>query len=358
MSRLLVRFTLLCCVFLTVLASRGFAHDEPTSFVDVRLSSSGVEVSATASITDIAHGMPAVNPAMLLDSAVLDQRKEEISADFLARLEVAGDGASVRLKLEKIVPVPEKRDVCVTWSATWDAAPENLTVKGPLFPYDPRHRTFVNTYSGIQLLRQDILTASSQSIEFPTRRQQGRWSVFVEFIFAGIHHIFLGPDHFLFILGLLLLDGGVKRLLKVVTSFTIAHSITLGLATFHIVTPPATLIEPLIALSIVFVGLHAFFGKGGRDPRVALAFCFGLIHGFSFASVLQGMVLPRGAMGLSLFAFNAGVELGQACIVIGIWPVLACLRRQDESVRAPIIATGALAISAMGAFWFFQRVIG
>jgi hydrogenase/urease accessory protein HupE len=348
----------LCAIVLAGLISRGSAHDEPTSFVDVRVSSAGMEVAVTASVTDVAHGMPTVDPAMLLDSKILEQRREEISAAIIARLALAADGAPVTLKPEGIVPVPEKRDLRVTWSCSWNSAPEQLKVGGPMFPYDPRHRTFVNVYSGSELVRQEILTSANRSAVFPTIRQQGRWAVFVEFVRQGIHHIFIGPDHILFIIGLLLLDGGLKQLLKIVTSFTVAHSITLGLATFRIITPPASLVEPVIALSIVLVGLHAFFGKGHRDPRMALAFGFGLIHGFGFASVLQEMVLPRGAMGLSLFAFNAGVEIAQASIVIAVAPVLLYLRRQGETVRGPVIAGGALAITAVGAFWFFQRVIG
>ncbi len=292
-----------CLIFLVCLLSHAVAHDEPTSFVDVRLSSTGMEISATASVTDIAHEIPAVEPAMLLDPTLVANYREEISGILLDRLELAIDGIRIPLTLTEIVPIPEKRDLRLSWSCSWKAAPERLTAAGPLFPYDPRHRTFVNIYSGENLLRQDILTATNRTIDFPTSSQQSRWAVFSEFVRQGIHHIFIGPDHILFIIALLLLNGGIKQLLKIVTSFTVAHSITLGLATFRILTPPASLVEPVIALSIVFVGLHALFGQRGRDPRMALAFGFGLIHGFGFASVLQEMVLPRGALGLSLFAF-------------------------------------------------------
>ncbi len=303
-------------------------------------------------------GIPDANPSMLLDPTALESRRQMISAAMLDQLVMAADGAKLPLKLGKITPDPGQRDLIVAWSNSWSAAPENLTVNGSLFPYDPRRRTFVNVYSGSELIRQDILTADHPTVTFPTTRHQGRWTIFVEFVRQGIHHNFIGADHILFIIGLLLLDGGLKQLLGIVTSFTVAHSITLGLATFRILSPPSALVEPVIALSIVFVGLHALFGRGGRDPRMALAFAFGLIHGFGFANVLQEIVLPRGAMGLSLFAFNVGVEIGQACIVIAIWPLLAYLGRQGERVRDPVIAVGALAISAMGAFWLFQRVIG
>jgi len=182
-------------------------------------------------------------------------------------------------------------------------------------------------------------------------------AVVTQFVAAGIHHIFIGPDHILFVIGLLLLGGGVVRLLKIVTSFTVAHSITLGLATFGILNPPAALIEPAIALSIACVGVQAFLGGKRRDPRLLLAFCFGLIHGFGFASVLREMVLPRAALGWSLFAFNVGVEMGQACIIAIVAPILATIRLQSQLVAARVVATGAIAVTFAGSFWFFQRIM-
>ena len=178
-----------------------------------------------------------------------------------------------------------------------------------------------------------------------------------QFVFEGVHHIFIGPDHLLFIVGLLLLGGSVGQLLKIVTAFTVAHSITLGLATCGILNPPSSVVEPAIALSIVFVGVHAFLGKKRHDPRLGFAFCFGLIHGFGFASVLREMALPRHALGWSLSAFNGGVEIGQACIVLTVAPLLALLRQRGAHAAERIIAIGALGVTSAGAFWFFQRIL-
>jgi hydrogenase/urease accessory protein HupE len=236
--------------------------------------------------------------------------------------------------------------------------PAQLHVDALLFPYDPRHRTFVNVWSGEDLLRQETLKPDRLTADFATSRHQSLGGVFVEFVKQGIHHIFIGPDHILFVIGLLLLGGTVTQLMKIVTAFTIAHSITLALATFRLVTPPAAVVEPVIALSIVCVGLSAFFGKRAHDPRLLFAFCFGLVHGFGFASVLQEMVLPRQAMGVSLFAFNFGVEIAQALIVVTIAPLLAFVRNRSVRVSDSVVASGALLITAAGAFWFFQRVLG
>lgn len=200
-------------------------------------------------------------------------------------------------------------------------------------------------------------TTDAASVEFELGAKQTVGAVFREFVVEGVHHIFIGPDHILFVIGLMLLGGSVGRILQIVTAFTIAHSITLGLATFRIINPPAAVIEPIIALSIVFVGAHAFLGKKEHDPRLLFAFCFGLIHGFGFANVLQEMTLPGHALGWSLFAFNFGVEIGQACIVLACAPLLALLGRRSPRLSEQVIAAGALCVATAGSFWFFQRIL-
>ncbi len=334
------------------------AHDEPTSFIDVHLNSAGMEIGLTASVTDLAHDLAEIEPGMLLQPTTIAAQQKAITSTLASRLKFSAAGKPLPLELQEIVPLPEKRDLHIKLLHIWSAAPESLRIECLLFPYDPRHRTFVNVYAGDQLLRQDILTASNPVVEFRTSSYQSLAGVVGKFLKLGIHHIVIGPDHILFVIGLMLLGGSVGRLLKIVTAFTIAHSITLGLATFRIVTPPASIVEPVIALSIVFVGIHAFLGKKGHDPRLLFAFCFGLIHGFGFANVLQEMVLPRHALGWSLFAFNAGVEIAQGCIVLAIVPLLEWLRRSQALVAQRVVASAALCITAAGGFWFFQRLIG
>jgi len=177
-------------------------------------------------------------------------------------------------------------------------------------------------------------------------------------VLEGIHHIFIGPDHILFIVGLLLLGGGIGRLLKIVTAFTIAHSLTLALATLHLVNPPSRFVEPAIALSIVAVGIENLIAaKRGRDWRAPLAFGFGFLHGFGFASVLAEFGLPRAALGWSLFSFNLGVEIGQACIVLAVTPVLAWLGARSPRAGVRVAAWGSACVIAAGSFWFVQRVL-
>lgn len=170
-------------------------------------------------------------------------------------------------------------------------------------------------------------------------------------------HIFLGPDHLLFVIALLLLGGGLARLLEVVTAFTVAHSITLALATLGGVDPPARVIEPLIAVSIVMVGLDNLRARSGRDHRTRLAFGFGLIHGFGFAGVLREIGLPHDALGWSLFSFNAGVELGQACIVAAVAPLLALLSGRWPTLATRVVRYGSCAVVSAGAWWLGERLL-
>ncbi len=347
----------LAALLLLSLAS-ATAHDEPTSFLDLHIGANGLTASLAASATDLAHDLPAVEPGMLLDPAVAAAQRDALAAIVRARLHLAADGTPLAAELRGIVPAPGQRDVHLELHYAWPAVPAVIQVQARLFPYDPRHRTFVNIYENGSLQRQEIFSGDAAPFAFRTGSRQSLVSVVRSFVFSGVHHIFIGPDHILFVVGLLLLGGSMGQLLKIVTAFTIAHSITLGLATFGVLRPPAAVIEPAIALSIVFVGLHAFLGSKMRDPRLLFAFCFGLIHGFGFANVLQEMVLPRHALGWSLAAFNGGVEIGQACIVLAVAPLLALLRRRSVRASERVVAGGALGVTAAGAFWFFQRVIG
>jgi hydrogenase/urease accessory protein HupE len=334
-----------------------FAHDAPTSFIDLRVSADGIDGSVTASNTDLAHDLPSIEPDMLLQPAVVQAQRDAIATTIQARLHITTAGKVLRADLRAIASVPEKRDLRLDFHYPWSAAPPSFHVQCRLFPYDQRHRTFLNIYQAGHLERQEIFEGDRPPIEYHTGSRQSVGAVVRQFVLEGVHHIFIGPDHILFVVGLLLLGGNLGQLLKIVTAFTIAHSITLGLATFRIVSPPASLIEPAIALSIVFVGINALAGKTRHDPRLLFAFCFGLIHGFGFANALQEMMLPRHALGWSLFAFNGGVEIGQGCIVLAVAPSLALLRCRSPDFSERVVTAGALCVVTAGAFWFFQRVM-
>ena len=230
-------------------------------------------------------------------------------------------------------------------------------IHAALFPYDPTHQTFVNIYEQDVLTRQEILGSARSSAEYYTGGRQGAVAVFKAFTAAGIHHIAIGPDHILFIVGLLLLGGSVLRLLGIVSAFTVGHSITLSLAALNLVTPPARIVEPAIALSIVYVGADNLLStRGARDVRAWIALFFGLVHGFGFASVLREIGLPPRALGISLFSFNLGVEIGQAVIVILVASLLAFVRSRSPVRARQLVSVGSVIVMLAGAYWFVQRV--
>jgi hydrogenase/urease accessory protein HupE len=211
-------------------------------------------------------------------------------------------------------------------------------------------------YEGGGLATQAILDRDHATFEYFAGTRQGIVAVIRKFVSAGVHHILIGPDHLLFLIGLLLLGGSTRQLLVVVTAFTAAHSITLSLAALDMVSPPARIIEPAIALSIVYVGVDNLLVGGGRDVRAWIAFTFGFVHGFGFANVLREMDLPRRALGWSLFAFNLGVEIGQLFVVVAVASLLAALRSRSEVAGRRFALAGSLVVIAAGAFWFIQRV--
>src|SRR5262249_19550150 len=138
---------------------------------------------------------------------------------------------------------------------------------------------------------------------------------------------------------------------------TIAHSITLSLAALNGVNPPARLIEPAIALSIVYVGIdNLMVSSKSRELRAWIAFFFAFVHGFGFAGVLVECGVPRQALGWSLFGFNFGVEIGQACSVIVVASLLAVLRTRIETASRAILVVGSVCVIVAGSYWFIQRV--
>lgn len=170
----------------------------------------------------------------------------------------------------------------------------------------------------------------------------------------GIEHILTGYDHLLFLVGLLLVLGPIRSLVGAITTFTIAHSLTLSLATFGVALPSPSVIEPLIALSIAYVGIENWFVRDAVG-RWRVTFCFGLIHGFGFAGALREISLPRAEVPLALFSFNLGVEAGQLAVVAIVLPALLFARRSGW--LAPKTAKLlSIPVAAMGVFWFVARV--
>ncbi len=179
------------------------------------------------------------------------------------------------------------------------------------------------------------------------------------FVYLGLgykHILPLGFDHILFILSLFLLSPHLKPLVGQATAFTAAHSITLGLAMYHIITPPVSLVEPLIALSIMYVALENVYSPRLKASRIGVVFLFGLIHGLGFASVLSTLGLPKQSYLFSLIMFNIGVELGQLTIILAAYFLLAKWFGKKPYYRKYIVVPLSLLIALIAAYWTVQRV--
>jgi hydrogenase/urease accessory protein HupE len=202
------------------------------------------------------------------------------------------------------------------------------------------------------------VTSASPGFAFETAAS-GRGGVALTYTRLGVEHILFGVDHLLFVLALLLLTGGAWRLVRTITAFTLAHSITLALATLGVVRVPQAPVEATIALSIVFAAAEIVRrrrdGTGGIDPAV-IAFAFGLLHGFGFAGALLEIGLPQGAILPALFFFNVGVEAGQLLFIAAVLLVV----RASRSLPLPRPAWGwrvlPYAIGGTAAFWLMERI--
>jgi hydrogenase/urease accessory protein HupE len=322
----------------------------------VQVQPASIDVLLTIHIYDLAHDLQVSPMERLLDPAFLSTREAAIRALVNPRLDLATDGHSLMPKWLESQVIADRQSIRFHLQYAVTSAPGTISVSTVMFPYDPNHQTFVNVYENDPAPAQFILGANQPHMEYFAGTRQGVFAVVRKFIPAGIHHILIGPDHLLFLVGLLLLGGSIRRLAMVVTSFTIAHSITLSLAALNILTPPARIIEPAIALSIVYVGADNLLAQGGRDVRAWIAFAFGFIHGFGFANVLREMDLPRRALGWSLFSFNFGVEIGQLLVVVTVASLFALLRSRSEWARRRLVFAGSIVVIAAGAFWFIQRV--
>jgi hydrogenase/urease accessory protein HupE len=261
---------------------------------------------------------------------------------------VDGDGTAVKLE--------------------WRCPPEahRWTVQMPLLADLSVGHTHLARASVQGVVVERIARATSPSFEVEAKPSvlAGAW----RFLRLGIEHIFTGYDHLAFLLALLLLGGTFAELVRIISSFTVAHSVTLGLAALNIVVLPSSLVEPAIAASIVAVALEnlwALRGGSGRGERVRaalrhrwrLTFVFGLVHGFGFASALRELELPRAALAAGLVSFNLGVEVGQLVLVALAIPMLRALARRRGFEPLGIRAV-SLGIGAMGLFWLGQRLGG
>ncbi|CAH0178986.1 hypothetical protein SRABI118_01186 [Massilia sp. Bi118] len=297
-------------------------------------------------------------------------RQDAIAAYALARLKLAAGGAPCPLRSSAML-LDEHSDgayavLRFTGSCAADVADLDVDYR-LLFDIDPQHKGLLQLRHGGQtstaIFAPDSAHQTLRVSDASALRQFG------DYVRHGIWHIWIGFDHILFLLSLLLPAVLVYRdgrwqgrdtfraaaidVLRIVTAFTLAHSITLTLATLGVVTLPSRLVESAIAASVVLAALNniwpLFHGR-----RALVAFGFGLIHGFGFASVLLDLGLPRASLLLSLVGFNAGVEIGQLTIVLLFLP-LAFLARNTVLYRRGMLGAGSSLILLLALVWLAER---
>ncbi len=179
------------------------------------------------------------------------------------------------------------------------------------------------------------------------------------FLKQGFLHILpLGLDHILFVISLFLLSTDIRNILMQASAFTVAHSITLGLAMYGVVDPPSHIIEPLIAISIMVVALENIFAPKMRTSRIGIVFMFGLVHGLGFAGALSELGLPQKHFLTTLLTFNIGVELGQVTVILLAYLLVGRWFSGKPFYRQRIVVPSSALIALVAAFWTVQRILG
>jgi hypothetical protein len=354
------------------LGGSAFAHELGTIRVVARFRKGGAyEVDA---IVDRQHLPPGFGAGVTIDPRL--GPIANLGPDLAARIggvvgaaidgaRIAFDGEPVRPAVAFVLPEGGVRAVLdapewtLRFSGEAPAGAKTFTWSnaGALGTY----MLTIRTEGQDQASRQWIEGAAA-SVPFPLAAgiaPMSRGEVVRTYLKLGFTHILpKGTDHILFVLGIFLLSIRLKPILLQVTAFTVAHTITLALTIYGIVSLSPRIVEPMIALSIVYVAVENVVTPKLTPWRVALVFGFGLLHGMGFAGVLAELGLPRSEFLPALLCFNAGVELGQLTVIGVAFLLIGLPFRNRPWYRRRIVIPGSLAIAAVGLYWFVQRVRG
>jgi hydrogenase/urease accessory protein HupE len=342
-------------LFLFFLAATARAHDPGLSAINVRLGPS--EISAHLSIA-----RSDVDNALRLHDG---QENTEATAGPKPQLEAFGR-AALELKIDdqplsvRSVAMHSEDSGSVVFQIVYEYKPGvRLRVQSHILNLLARgHRQYMSIVDGRgNKLSEKVLDSTDCQLDVevsssPTKRD----SMLLQFVALGIEHILTGYDHLVFLLGLLIAGAGFKDITRIITSFTAAHSITLALSTLDLVRISPAVVEPLIAISIVYVAVENILGHDLKW-RWLLTFAFGLIHGFGFASALRDAgVGSGGSAALPLVTFNVGVELGQLFVALVALPIIWKLRRRSRFVTRLVPACSVI-IGVAGMAWLVERLL-
>ena len=340
---------------LLALAGSASAHSVGISRGDYHLNGAQVTAAVTFARAELALAVPE------LEAESADATRRALERWSLDGLRVRADGRSCGGTLIRS-EVGENDGLTLWLRYVCPTAPVELELGADFVDsLSSGHRHLAHfSFARGSLDRVALRGQSSLRIPVPGASRAGATEPgmlrrFGSFFTLGIEHILTGYDHLLFLLGLLLVLGPIRALIGAITAFTLAHSLTLSVATLGLAAPSPRVIEPLIALSIAYVGIENWFVRDAVG-RWRVTFVFGLIHGFGFAGALREIGLPRAELPLALFSFNLGVEAGQVAVVAIALPALLLAHRRGwlEPRTAKLLS---LPVAAMGLFWFVARVV-
>jgi hypothetical protein len=285
---------------------------------------------------------------------------EKLVRDLTSGAELAFDGKAAEPRVE-VVPDPEapsglgRKAMRYSGAIPGGARAFTWTLGAPVGTYP-----LVLKNEGDESSVWQWLEPGAASQPFPLAESvtpPARGEVVRQYLALGFTHILpAGLDHVLFVLGLFLLSRRLKPLIQQVTAFTLAHTLTLGLSIYGVVSLPPRIVEPLIALSIVFVAVENVLKPEMHPSRLAVVFAFGLLHGLGFAGVLSELGLPRSEFLTALLSFNAGVEAGQLAVIGLAFLFLALPFRSRSWYRQRIVVPASCLIAAVGLYWSVQRI--
>jgi len=330
-----------------VLGTRtGAAHPVGVSRGEYRATAEGLEVSLVFSEQELAPLRPAPS------SGGLEQ-------EVLRRVEVSSGSARCPGRVRRVQKrPPDGLELELGFTCAMSDAPRQVELRALFGALARGHRHEVAAGSADPRLLFDDDTHFSVPAPgggpAPSKSEPAAPHVgsALGFVRMGVEHILTGFDHLVFLLGLVVVGVERRRVLGIVTAFTLAHSLTLAISVLGVWSPPGAIVEPLIALSVAYVGIENFLARS-FERRALLAFAFGLVHGFGFAGALAEVRFEGAA--LSLVAFNGGVELGQLAVLSALLPLIAFVRRSPPLERSVVPAVNTVVV-LLGLGWFVLRV--
>jgi len=334
------------------------AHGMNAGYTSLTITSTQLDLECLVAVDDLFnHFSVNADGGTTITRQEVDAAMPEVYAFIAEHLAVAVDGARVAFETGPHSLARHSSGgefIRLAFSRKFSHPPAQLVISAdPEFflRFSPQYTTLVKVVMG-EDVRQTVLSLEDPSESFVFAAPKPLAAQCLQFIRLGMEHIFLGYDHLMFLFALVILGGRLLELVKIVTAFTVAHSLTLILAALQVVTLPSRVIESGIALTIAYVAVENMVVTHAAH-RWRLTFAFGLVHGFGFANVLREMGLPTSGLVASLLSFNVGVELGQVAIVAVFFPVTLWLARQRFHRRAVVMASAIIFLFGLG--WFIER---